>query len=221
MRRFPAGDQLDEVAGRGELTPAPRGPAGGGRSRTSTPRPTCRPDKGGDAAMREVVEGNARRPAQPRAARSSPSREVAALNDATAAELDRVTTLLEERRAAGMVRHCHGDLHLRNIVLLDGQPVLFDCIEFNDDLRLHRRALRPGLPGHGPPRPRAPVRGVPAAPGLWRPVAGRSWAGTAAAVPRGPCDRPGQGRGLLRKPRAGPDLSRPCARSPGTGESHA
>jgi predicted kinase len=30
------------------------------------------------------------------------------------------------------VRHCHGDLHLENIVLLDGRPVLFDCIEFND-----------------------------------------------------------------------------------------
>ena len=40
--------------------------------------------------------------------------------------------LLEQRRAAGLVRHCHGDLHLENIVLLDGRPVLFDCIEFND-----------------------------------------------------------------------------------------
>ena len=33
----------------------------------------------------------------------------------------------------GLVRHCHGDLHLANIVLLDGRPVLFDCIEFDDD----------------------------------------------------------------------------------------
>jgi predicted kinase len=41
--------------------------------------------------------------------------------------------LLEERRAAGLVRHCHGDLHLGNIVLVDERPVLFDCIEFNDD----------------------------------------------------------------------------------------
>jgi aminoglycoside phosphotransferase family enzyme len=32
------------------------------------------------------------------------------------------------------VRQCHGDLHLRNIVLIDGQPTLFDGIEFNDEI---------------------------------------------------------------------------------------
>ena len=34
----------------------------------------------------------------------------------------------------GFVRQCHGDLHLRNIVLLDGRPTLFDGVEFNDDI---------------------------------------------------------------------------------------
>ena len=29
------------------------------------------------------------------------------------------------------MRRCHGDLHLGNIVLLDGEPVLFDAIEFD------------------------------------------------------------------------------------------
>jgi predicted kinase len=32
------------------------------------------------------------------------------------------------------VRQCHGDLHLRNIVLIDGHPTLFDGIEFNDEI---------------------------------------------------------------------------------------
>jgi predicted kinase len=32
------------------------------------------------------------------------------------------------------VRQCHGDLHLRNIVLLDGRPTLFDGVEFNDKI---------------------------------------------------------------------------------------
>ncbi len=32
------------------------------------------------------------------------------------------------------MRHCHGDLHLRNIVEIDGTPVLFDAIEFDDRL---------------------------------------------------------------------------------------
>lgn len=30
------------------------------------------------------------------------------------------------------VRHCHGDLHLGNVFIDDGEPVLFDCVEFND-----------------------------------------------------------------------------------------
>lgn len=38
-------------------------------------------------------------------------------------------------RRNGHVRECHGDLHLRNIAVLDGRPVAFDCIEFDDRLR--------------------------------------------------------------------------------------
>ena len=41
---------------------------------------------------------------------------------------------LDRREIAGKVRRCHGDLHLRNICLLDGEPRLFDCIEFNDQI---------------------------------------------------------------------------------------
>ncbi|NQU56141.1 MAG: AAA family ATPase [Rhodospirillales bacterium] len=39
---------------------------------------------------------------------------------------------LKARGKAGLVRHCHGDLHLRNICLTGGRPTLFDAIEFND-----------------------------------------------------------------------------------------
>ena len=42
--------------------------------------------------------------------------------------------VLLERGEAGFVRRCHGDLHLRNIVLLDGEPTLFDAIEFSDEI---------------------------------------------------------------------------------------
>jgi hypothetical protein len=34
------------------------------------------------------------------------------------------------------VRHCHGDLHLRNICLLDKKPTLFDCLEFDEALAM-------------------------------------------------------------------------------------
>jgi aminoglycoside phosphotransferase family enzyme len=41
-------------------------------------------------------------------------------------------SFLRRRGALGQVRRCHGDLHLGNIVLIDGDPVLFDSIEFDD-----------------------------------------------------------------------------------------
>lgn len=40
-----------------------------------------------------------------------------------------------ERLAGGRVREGHGDLHLGNLVLLEGQVVPFDCLEFSDTLR--------------------------------------------------------------------------------------
>ena len=40
-----------------------------------------------------------------------------------------------ERQRAGAVRECHGDLHLANVVLLDGELTAFDCIEFDPALR--------------------------------------------------------------------------------------
>src|SRR5690606_38807847 len=60
-----------------------------------------------------------------------PPSEVRALGAATQAAFDRVRDLLAERERAGLVRRCHGDLHLGNIVLIDGAPTLFDAIEFD------------------------------------------------------------------------------------------
>ncbi len=42
---------------------------------------------------------------------------------------------IARRKREGYVRECHGDLHLGNIALLQGRPVPFDCIEFNEELR--------------------------------------------------------------------------------------
>ncbi len=42
---------------------------------------------------------------------------------------------LAARKADGFVRECHGDMHLGNITLIDGEAVIFDGIEFSHDLR--------------------------------------------------------------------------------------
>jgi len=47
------------------------------------------------------------------------------------AALDRHRPLLLARGRSGTVRRGHGDLHLGNIVLLEGRPVPFDAIEFD------------------------------------------------------------------------------------------
>ena len=43
--------------------------------------------------------------------------------------------LLQSRKDNGFVRECHGDLHLGNITEIEGEVVLFDGIEFNDEIR--------------------------------------------------------------------------------------
>ena len=45
-----------------------------------------------------------------------------------------VLPLIERRAEAGFVRRCHGDLHLANLALIEGKPVLFDAIEFDERL---------------------------------------------------------------------------------------
>jgi uncharacterized protein len=43
-----------------------------------------------------------------------------------------ILPLLRDRSQRGLIRRIHGDLHLGNIVLIDGKPVLFDAIEFSE-----------------------------------------------------------------------------------------
>ena len=57
------------------------------------------------------------------------------LHQWTLDEHERRRALIARRLAQGRVRECHGDLHLGNIVLIDGTPTVFDALEFNPALR--------------------------------------------------------------------------------------
>lgn len=48
--------------------------------------------------------------------------------------LNSIRSFLNERVISGFQKDCHGDLNSRNIFLYD-EPVVFDCIEFNDEYR--------------------------------------------------------------------------------------
>jgi aminoglycoside phosphotransferase family enzyme/predicted kinase len=92
-----------------------------------------RVDRGGRSGLEWVIDGNAAGFDEQGAGilDAAIGREVTA---AARAHLDRHGALLDARRDAGRVRQCHGDLHLRNIVLIEGRPTLFDAIEFNDQI---------------------------------------------------------------------------------------
>jgi aminoglycoside phosphotransferase family enzyme/predicted kinase len=47
-----------------------------------------------------------------------------------------VEALLRQRAAGGLVRESHGDLHLHNVVRMDGRLLAFDCIEFSEHFRV-------------------------------------------------------------------------------------
>ncbi len=53
----------------------------------------------------------------------------------TEGEFEKRREDMAERKRQGYIRECHGDLHLGNILLWQGQPLPFDCIEFNPALR--------------------------------------------------------------------------------------
>jgi aminoglycoside phosphotransferase family enzyme/predicted kinase len=60
--------------------------------------------------------------------------KVKALRGAIGQALAQNETLLTEREKQGQVCRCHGDLHLRNIAMVGGAPVLFDAIEFDESI---------------------------------------------------------------------------------------
>jgi uncharacterized protein len=90
-------------------------------------------DYGGATALTDIAETNHRCLVAARHVGFAPE----CVDELRANSLQRLAAvggLLDRRRAEGKVRRCHGDLHLRNVCLLDGKPTLFDCLEFSDAL---------------------------------------------------------------------------------------
>ena len=60
---------------------------------------------------------------------------LAELEDWARTGLNVLEPVFVRRKSGGYIRECHGDLHLRNLAWVGDAPVVFDCIEFNPDLR--------------------------------------------------------------------------------------
>lgn len=134
MRRFAESQRLDHVCDRGGLGPDAlgslartlhafhRGAAvAGSRSPWGEPAEVLAPALDNFTTLLTLQPAEAQR--------------LTRLQAWTKAEFERRRALFAARKAQGFIRECHGDLHLGNLVLLDGQVVPFDCIEFNPALR--------------------------------------------------------------------------------------
>lgn len=130
MRRFDQDTLFDRLASRGGLTPL-RMSALAERIAQFHLAAERRPDQGGEAGLAWHIEANSK------GTQEAPAGVFAANVTSTVeagcrAGAGRLRDLLEQRRESGFVRHCHGDLHLRNICLVDDVPTLFDAIEFDE-----------------------------------------------------------------------------------------
>ena len=131
LRRFDETMTLDLVAERGRLTPE----IVTGLARlvlASHARAKVRDGVAATEALHGVVEESLQELIDQREV--FPPRPAKALAGDMRAAFERVRPLLLARGTKGRVRWCHGDLHLRNVVLIDGEPTLFDAIEFDESI---------------------------------------------------------------------------------------
>ena len=130
MHRFPAEAELSQIAAAGRLDTSLAAALGReiAAYHSNAPR---RPEPGAPL-IAEILDELARVFAT--LPHTLGRRHAAAFHAEATAALAQVETLLNTRAAAGWVRRCHGDLHLRNLVLIDARPVPFDALEFDERL---------------------------------------------------------------------------------------
>ncbi len=131
MARFDENETLDQLADKGGIDDRLADALGRAVARAHDVVPV-RKDAGFADALAEIAAQNTAELEQTPAL-FAPA-QVAALDAATRAAFARVRPLLQAREREGQVARCHGDLHLGNIVLIDGAPVLFDAIEFDPNI---------------------------------------------------------------------------------------
>lgn len=132
MRRFPAGALFGERLRDGRLAPADVDALAGWLVAVHREAPRAPPGSphGSAAGRRRAVLGAL--------AAAAPWLE-AGLQDCLRAWIEAECASLEPlwtaRQAGGSVRECHGDLHLDNLLWLDGRVQAFDALEFDPALR--------------------------------------------------------------------------------------
>lgn len=137
MRRFADGSLLSDVVADGRLDAAMVKALA---QAIAAYHRSARPVRSGDGAgrLRSIIDELEQGLGAVSGAGSVPAmlapRQVQDFVSGARSALTAARALLNQRHRDGYVRRAHGDLHLRNVVLIDGKPLLFDAIEFNDDI---------------------------------------------------------------------------------------
>ncbi|MFL5281128.1 MAG: AAA family ATPase [Rhodopila sp.] len=127
MAPVPEQDFLDIIAAKGGLTPALQDALGDCVARYHAPLPPV-PGWDSAAALLRTTSGNV----QSALAAGLPEAVVGSWRQGMEAAITARAAWLMDRAAAGYVRRCHGDLHLGNLCLWNGQSVAFDALEFDE-----------------------------------------------------------------------------------------
>jgi aminoglycoside phosphotransferase family enzyme/predicted kinase len=136
MRRFDQEALLDRRAAAGRLTAAEVDALAREVARFHAAAARAGPEGGFATPERVLADAlDNFRDIEPHAHTEAAAAALDRLREWTLAEHRALAPFMAGRRNDGFVRECHGDLHLGNVVLLDGVPVPFDCIEFDPRLR--------------------------------------------------------------------------------------
>ncbi|MCA8880416.1 MAG: AAA family ATPase [Rhodobacteraceae bacterium] len=130
MRRFPEGAELSAIADAGGLDRALATALGAAVARYHANAE--RKPEDGAVLIGEIVEELSR--AFAGMTQVFGADEIRRFDAALRTAFEVHAPRLSARSRAGAVRRCHGDLHLRNLVLIDGRPVPFDALEFDERL---------------------------------------------------------------------------------------
>jgi uncharacterized protein len=136
MRQFDQSGMLERLAAQGGLTPAVIDEIADQVAAFHASLPAAPPESGYGTAP-EIIGPALQNfeQLQPLVDGEAEGAALEQLRQWTEVQRDELTDLFHARKQGGFIRECHGDLHLGNIVLIDGHVRIFDCIEFNPQLR--------------------------------------------------------------------------------------
>ena len=135
MRRFDESGRLDRVAARGDLQPAHLSQLAATLCAFQQAAAVAAPDTRFGAPEQVLAAARENFFELRQLLPQSEQPQVEQLATWTEAEFARRENDFAARKTGGRVREGHGDLHLGNLVLIDGHVTPFDCIEFNEDFR--------------------------------------------------------------------------------------